>query len=126
MNVLIKGGAGFIGLQIIKHFLTDSRYHVYNLDKLTYASNIDSLAGLESYKYTFIQGDITDSAFVETLFENQTFKHVIHLAAESQVDRSIEDPFVFAKTIDWYVTNDVWIETILNGSNRKNDSFKIK
>lgn len=76
MNVLIKGSAGFIGSQIVKHFLTDSRYYVYNLDKLSYASNIDSLTGLESYKYTFIQGDITDSPFVDTLFEKQTIKHV--------------------------------------------------
>ena len=76
MNVLIKGGAGFIGLQIVKHFLTDSSYFVYNLDKLSYASNIDSLTELESYKYTFIQGGLTDSPFVDTLFEKQTIKHV--------------------------------------------------
>lgn len=67
MNVLIKGGAGFTGLQIVKHFLTDSSYFVYN---------IDSLTELESYKYTFIQGGITDSPFVDTLFEKQTIKHV--------------------------------------------------
>lgn len=76
MNVLIKGGAGFTGSQIVKHFLTDSCYYVYNLDKLSYASNIDSLPGLESYKYTFIQGGITDSPFVDTFFEKQTIKHV--------------------------------------------------
>lgn len=99
MNILITGGAGFIGSHVVKQFLADGAYHVYNLDKLTYAGNQNNLAGFEkNANYNFIQGDITDAAFVETLFKNQTFKHVIHLAAESHVDRSIEDPFVFAKT----------------------------
>jgi dTDP-glucose 4,6-dehydratase len=99
MNVLITGGAGFIGSHVVKHFLTDSRYHVFNLDKLTYAGNPNNLAGFEkNANYSFIHGDITDAAFIQNLFEKQSFKHVIHLAAESHVDRSIEDPFVFAKT----------------------------
>ena len=99
MNVLITGGAGFIGSHVVKHFLTDSRYHVFNLDKLTYAGNPNNLAGFEkNANYTFIHGDITDASFIQTLFEKYAFKHVIHLAAESHVDRSIEDPFVFAKT----------------------------
>jgi dTDP-glucose 4,6-dehydratase len=79
--------------------LKDSRYHVFNLDKLTYAGNLNNLAGFEkNANYTFIHGDITDASFIQTLFEKYAFKHVIHLAAESHVDRSIEDPFVFAKT----------------------------
>lgn len=99
MNVLITGGAGFIGSHVVKHFLTDSRYHVFNLDKLTYAGNPNNLAGFEkNANYTFIHGDITDASFIQTLFEKYAFKHVIHLAAESHVDRSIEEPFVFAKT----------------------------
>ena len=99
MNVLITGGAGFIGSHVVKHFLTDSRYHVFSLDKLTYAGNPNNLAGFEkNANYTFIHGDITDASFIQTLFEKYAFKHVIHLAAESHVDRSIEDPFVFAKT----------------------------
>jgi dTDP-glucose 4,6-dehydratase len=99
MNVLITGGAGFIGSHVVKHFLTDSRYHVFNLDKLTYAGNPNNLAGFEkNANYTFIHGDITDASFIQTLFEKYAFKHVTHLAAESHVDRSIEDPFVFAKT----------------------------
>ncbi len=99
MNVLITGGAGFIGSHVVKHFLADSCYHVYNLDKLTYAGNPNNLTGLEkSENYTFIHGDITDASFVQKLFEKHQFTHVIHLAAESHVDRSITDPFVFAKT----------------------------
>jgi dTDP-glucose 4,6-dehydratase len=79
--------------------LTDSRYHVFNLDKLTYAGNPNNLAGFEkNANYTFIHGDITDASIIQTLFEKESFKHVVHLAAESHVDRSIEDPFVFAKT----------------------------
>jgi dTDP-glucose 4,6-dehydratase len=99
MNVLITGGAGFIGSHVVKHFLKDGRYHVFNLDKLTYAGNPNNLTGFEkNANYTFIQGDITDASFIQTLFEKYAFKHVVHLAAESHVDRSIEDPFVFAKT----------------------------
>jgi dTDP-glucose 4,6-dehydratase len=99
MNVLITGGAGFIGSHVVKHFLTDSDYHVYNLDKLTYAGNLNNLAGFEkNANYTFIHGDITEASFIQTLFEKYAFKHVIHLAAESHVDHSITDPFVFAKT----------------------------
>ena len=99
MKILITGGAGFIGSHVVKHFLKDKSYYVFNLDKLTYAGNLNNLAGIEENEnYTFIHGDITDADFVQHLFEQHKFKHVIHLAAESHVDRSISDPFVFAKT----------------------------
>jgi len=99
MNVLITGGAGFIGSHVVKHFLNDPSYKIFNLDKLTYAGNPYNLTGLEKNdNYTYIQGDITDGGFIQELFYNYHFTHVIHLAAESHVDRSIEDPFVFAKT----------------------------
>jgi len=99
MNVLITGGAGFIGSHVVKHFLNDPSYKIFNVDKLTYAGNPNNLAGLEKNdNYTFIQGDITDGGFIQDLFYKYHFTHVIHLAAESHVDRSIEDPFVFAKT----------------------------
>lgn len=99
MDVLITGGAGFIGSHVVKHFLADSRYHIYNLDKLTYAGNLNNLTELQQNEnYTFIQGDITDSPFIQNLFKKHSFKHIIHLAAESHVDRSISDPLVFAKT----------------------------
>ena len=99
MNVLITGGAGFIGSHVVKHFVKDTDYYVYNLDKLTYAGNLNNLAGIEENdNYTFIRGDITDADFIQNLFEKHSFTHVVHLAAESHVDRSITDPFVFAKT----------------------------
>lgn len=99
MNVLITGGAGFIGSHVVKHFVKDKAYSVFNLDKLTYAGNLNNLNGLEEHQnYTFIHGDITDADFIQKLFEVHEFTHVIHLAAESHVDRSITDPFVFAKT----------------------------
>ena len=99
MNVLITGGAGFIGAHVVKHFVKDAAYHVYNLDKLTYAGNLNNLAGVEENEnYSFIHGDITDVDFIQNLFHKHNFTHVIHLAAESHVDRSITDPFVFAKT----------------------------
>ncbi len=99
MKILITGGAGFIGSHVVKHFLKDKPYHVFNLDKLTYAGNLNNLSGLaDKENYTFIHGDITDADFVQHLFEQDKFKHVIHLAAESHVDRSISDPLVFAKT----------------------------
>ena len=98
-KVLITGGAGFIGSHVVKLFVADKSYHVFNLDKLTYAGNpinLTSLAGEENY--SFIHGDITDDAFIKKLFATHQFDYVIHLAAESHVDRSIEDPFVFART----------------------------
>ena len=99
MNILITGGAGFIGSHVVKCFLKDKTYHVFNLDKLTYAGNLNNLVGIEQNEnYTFIHGDITDANFIQKLFEKHRFSHVIHLAAESHVDRSITDPFVFAKT----------------------------
>ena len=99
MNVLITGGAGFIGAHVVKHFVIDKAYRVFNLDKLTYAGNLNNLVGIEENEnYTFIRGDITDSDFIQKLFKKHHFTHVVHLAAESHVDRSITDPFVFAKT----------------------------
>lgn len=99
MNVLVTGGAGFIGSHVVKRFLADKKYHVYNLDKLTYAGNLNNLLAVEEAEnYTFIHGDITDDAFIRELFATHGFDYVVHLAAESHVDRSIEDPFVFART----------------------------
>lgn len=99
MKLLVTGGAGFIGSHIVKHFLADKKYHIYNLDALTYAGNLNNLTDIKpSENYTFIHGDITDYQYVKNLFDEYAFDYVIHLAAESHVDRSIEDPFVFART----------------------------
>lgn len=99
MKILITGGAGFIGSHVVKLFVSDSLYRVFNLDKLTYAGNLNNLSDVQGAEnYTFIHGDINDEAFITELFATHRFDYVVHLAAESHVDRSIEDPFVFAKT----------------------------
>ena len=99
-KILITGGAGFIGSHVIRHFLTKyPNYHIYNLDVLTYAGNLENLKDIQSApNYTFIKGDITDEGFINNIFEKYEFDSVIHLAAESHVDRSITDPLAFART----------------------------
>lgn len=100
MNILITGGAGFIGSHVVRLFVIQyPQYHIYNLDALTYAGNLENIKDIEaSPNYTFVKGDITDVTFLETLFSNYSFDKVIHLAAESHVDRSITDPMAFVKT----------------------------
>jgi dTDP-glucose 4,6-dehydratase len=99
MKILITGGAGFIGSHVVNRFVSDSSYRVFNLDKLTYAGNLNNLSDVQGAEnYTFIHGEITDEAFIKELFATHRFDYVVHLAAESHVDRSIEAPFVFAKT----------------------------
>ena len=99
-NILITGGAGFIGSHVIRCFVNKySEYHIYNLDALTYAGNLENLKDLESKEnYSFLHGDITDEVYINSIFKQHQFKDVIHLAAESHVDRSITDPLMFAKT----------------------------
>lgn len=100
MNVLITGGAGFIGSHVVRLFvLKYPSYKIYNLDALTYAGNLENLKDIESCKnYTFIKGDITDDRFLSKIFRGYNFDVVIHLAAESHVDRSIASPLAFART----------------------------
>ena len=99
-NILITGGAGFIGSHVVRLFVTKyPQYRVTNLDALTYAGNLENLRDIEQApNYTFVKGDITDEAFIMDLFKGRQFDSVIHLAAESHVDRSILDPLAFVKT----------------------------
>ncbi len=99
-TLLITGGAGFIGSHVIRLFVKKyPDYQILNLDTLTYAGNLENLEDIESSpNYKFIKGDITDEAFINSLFEKWTIDGVIHLAAESHVDRSITDPMAFIRT----------------------------
>jgi len=99
-KILITGGAGFIGSHLCRLFVNKySDYQIYNLDKLTYAGNLENIADIEQKpNYHFLKGDICELEFMRSLFKEHQFDGVIHLAAESHVDRSISDPLVFIKT----------------------------
>jgi dTDP-glucose 4,6-dehydratase len=99
-TILITGGAGFIGSHVVRLFVEKyPDYHIINLDLLTYAGNLENNKDIQdSSNYTFEKGDIVDEAFVDSLFQKYQIDGVIHLAAESHVDRSITDPMAFVKT----------------------------
>jgi len=99
-TLLVTGGAGFIGSHLVRLLVNKyPNYRIVNLDKLTYAGNLENLTDIESKdNYSFVKGDIVDEQFVDGLFADYQFDGVIHLAAESHVDRSIEDPMSFIKT----------------------------
>ena len=99
-NILITGGAGFIGSHVVRLFVTKyPEYHIINLDKLTYAGNLENLKDVEgAANYTFVKEDICNYEKMMELFKQYHIDGVIHLAAESHVDRSIKDPFTFAQT----------------------------
>ncbi len=111
-TILITGGAGFIGSHVVRLFVNKyPNYKIVNLDKLTYAGNLENLKDLENKKnYIFEKGDIVDEVFINNFFERYDFDGVIHLAAESHVDRSISDPMSFI------MTNVVGTVNLLNAS----------
>ncbi len=99
-NLLITGGAGFIGSHVVRLFVKNyPEYRIINLDALTYAGNLENLRDIENEpNYLFVKGDITDEDFINQLFKDHSIDGVIHLAAESHVDRSIMDPLAFVRT----------------------------
>ncbi|MBI4930749.1 MAG: dTDP-glucose 4,6-dehydratase [Bacteroidetes bacterium] len=121
-TILITGGAGFIGSHVVRLFVNKySDYKIVNLDKLTYAGNLANLKDIEKkINYEFVKGDICDADLIHKLFEKNNFDNVIHLAAESHVDRSISNPMEFVKT------NVIGTVTLLNAAKHSWKETKSK
>ena len=109
-KLIVTGGAGFIGSNFVRHVLETTDHSVVNLDLLTYAGNRESLAGLDADRHLFVQGDICDGPLVRRLLEEHRPDGLVHFAAESHVDRSIDDPGAFIRT------NVVGTQTLLDAA----------
>ncbi|GGF08027.1 dTDP-glucose 4,6-dehydratase [Flavobacterium limi] len=122
-KILITGGAGFIGSHVVRRFVNKyPEYQIYNLDALTYAGNLENIKDIENQpNYNFVKGDIVDETFINQLFSIHNFDGILHLAAESHVDRSIEDPLAFVKT------NVIGTMNLLNAAKKQwKDNFEGK
>lgn len=99
-KLLVTGGAGFIGSNFVKYIFSKyDDYKIVNLDLLTYAGNLENLKDIEENpNYRFVKGDIVDRDLIDKLFKEENFDYVINFAAESHVDRSIDDPGIFVRT----------------------------
>ncbi|MFA1820252.1 dTDP-glucose 4,6-dehydratase [Virgibacillus oceani] len=122
MNILVTGGAGFIGSNFIKHMLEKyPEVKIVNIDKLTYAGNLDNLKDIEAcINYQFVQGDISDMSLVNSIIKKHKINIIVNFAAESHVDRSIEDPAIFIQT------NVLGTQTLLDAGYRNNISKFIQ
>ena len=128
-NIIITGGAGFIGNHVVRLFVNKySDYHIINVDKLTYAGNLANLKDVENKpNYTFVKADICDLDTILGIFRKYDVDGVIHLAAESHVDRSIKDPFTFAQTnvigtlSMLQAAKTYWMEQVAEGKKQMND-----
>lgn len=128
MYILITGGAGFIGSAVIRHIISNTSHHVLNLDKLTYAGNLDSVESVSaSDRYSFAQLDICDKDALIKVFDDFQPDIIMHLAAESHVDRSIDGPGEFIQTniVGTYVLLDVARHYWQNLSDNKKASFRF-
>jgi dTDP-glucose 4,6-dehydratase len=111
MTIIVTGGAGFIGSNFVLDWLKTSDEPVVNLDKLTYAGNLQNLSSIQADpRHSFVQGDICDRALVDSLFATHQPRAIIHFAAESHVDRSIHGPGDF---------NQDWVRNVQSGAYRK-------
>ena len=98
-TIFVTGGAGFIGSALVRYLINETEHNVINFDKLTYAGNLESLASIDSSdRYTFVQGDICDRKILDDVFKQHQPDYIMHLAAESHVDRSIDGPGEFIQT----------------------------
>ena len=122
---LVTGGCGFIGSNYIRYVLEkEDHLHIVNLDKLTYAGNRHNLDGIPETFHTFVEGDICDPELVKTLFNEHQFDTIVHFAAESHVDRSIEGPAEFIQT-NVFGTLNLLEQSRLNFQHSNNDNFRF-